>query len=116
MKQRYHETMLRLAVWVTPLWLWTGQVQAGTAANPVALAPGTNPFDAPLERIVNMLTGNVAIAIALVGLVMAGTVLIFQGGEMKDFVKSILGVVIVAAILILAGNILNFFFGAVIIV
>ena len=71
-----------------------------------------DPFAEPLELLLNLLTSNVAIAVAVVGLVMAGAVLIFQGGEMKDFIKTILSVVIVAAVLVLAGNILNFFLGA----
>ena len=73
---------------------------------------GDDPFADPLERLLDLLTSNVAIAVAVVGLVMAGAVLIFQGGEMKDFIKTILSVVIVAAVLVLAGNILNFFLGA----
>ena len=69
-------------------------------------------FGTQLNALIDVLTGPIAITVALVGLVSAGAMLIFQGGELRDFVKTLLTIVLVACLMILAGQVIGFFFGS----
>jgi type IV secretion system protein TrbC len=60
---------------------------------------GTLPWDTPLQNLKNDITGPVAFTIALLAMVAAGAVLIHRG-ELDDFVRRLLLVVMVAAFLV----------------
>lgn len=64
---------------------------------------GGLPWDMPLQMLRDDLTGSVALSIALVAMFAAGAALIF-GGEMNYFVRAILVLVMVAAMLVNAQN------------
>ena len=70
-----------------------------------------SPFFSPVDRMINLLTGPLARAVVIVAMVGAGAALIFQGGEMKDFIKTLLMIVVVACIMVLAVSAYRFFFG-----
>ena len=68
-------------------------------------------FDGPLAILRNVFTGPIAYTTALLGIVVAGAMLVF-GGEIGDFAKRLIMLVLVIAIIVLANNVLLQFFGA----
>ncbi len=64
---------------------------------------GAMPWDAPLLTLRNDITGPVAFTLALLGMVAAGGALIF-GGEINEFIRRIIMVVIVASFIVAATN------------
>ncbi|WOS67058.1 MULTISPECIES: TrbC/VirB2 family protein [Sinorhizobium] len=69
---------------------------------------GGLPWEAPLEQIQESITGPVAGAIALAAMAIAGGMLIF-GGELNDFARRLVYVVLVAGILLGATQIVGLF-------
>lgn len=65
---------------------------------------GALPWDAPLTTLKNDITGPVAFTLALLGMVAAGGVLVF-GGEINEFIRRIIMVVIVAAFIVAVTNV-----------
>lgn len=82
-------------------------------AHPVLAAEGTGgglPYESWLTNLRNSVTGPVAFALSIVGLVVAGGVLIF-GGELNAFFRTLIFLVLVMALLVGAQNIMSSFFG-----
>ena len=69
---------------------------------------GGRPWEGPLEQIQESITGPVAGAIALAAVAIAGGMLIF-GGELNDFARRLMYVVLVAGILLGATQIVGLF-------
>jgi len=69
---------------------------------------GGLPWEAPLQQIQQSITGPVAGAIALAAVAIAGGMLIF-GGELNDFARRLMYVVLVAGILLGATQIVGLF-------
>lgn len=69
---------------------------------------GGLPWEGPLQQIQESITGPVAGAIALAAVAIAGGMLIF-GGELNDFARRLVYVVLVAGILLGATNIVGLF-------
>ena len=69
---------------------------------------GGLPWEGPLQQIQQSITGPVAGAIALAAVAIAGGMLIF-GGELNDFARRLVYVVLVAGILLGATNIVGLF-------
>lgn len=65
------------------------------------------PFVTPLKSFTDALTGPVAFGISLVGIIAAGAVLIF-GGEMSGFLRTLVFLVLVIAIIVNAGTLITF--------
>ena len=83
------------------------------AAEP-ALATTTSttgglPWESPLNTIRDSLKGPVALAISLIGIVVTGAMLIF-GGEINEFARRVIMMVLVVALLVQANNILTTLF------
>lgn len=78
--------------------------------SPPALAGGGGglPWEGPLEQIQESITGPVAGAIALAAVAIAGGMLIF-GGELNDFARRLVYIVLVAGILLGATQIVGLF-------
>lgn len=75
---------------------------------------GALPYESWLVNLRNSVTGPVAFTFSLIGIVVAGAVLIF-GGELNAFFRSLIFIVLVMALLVGAQNIMtNLFQGAVI--
>ena len=62
-------------------------------------ATSTMPYDSALTNLKNSLTGPVAQAIAVIGIVASGATLIF-GGEISGFLKSVIYLILVCSLLI----------------
>jgi len=77
-------------------------------------AGGALPYETWLVNLRNSVTGPVAFTLSIVGIVVAGGILIF-GGELNAFFRTLIFIVLVMALLIGANNIMtNLFQGAVI--
>ncbi|GAC1045296.1 TrbC/VirB2 family protein [Rhizobium sp. No.120] len=92
-------------------------IAAVLLAAPIALASvspalassgGSLPWEGPLQQIQESITGPVAGAIALAAVAIAGGMLIF-GGELNDFARRLMYIVLVAGILLGATNIVGLF-------
>jgi type IV secretory pathway VirB2 component (pilin) len=83
------------------------------AAEP-AYATGTSgglPYEAWLTSLQNSVTGPVAFGLSIIGIVIAGGVLIF-GGDLNGFFRTLIFLVLVMALLVGANNVMSSFFGA----
>lgn len=83
------------------------------AAHPAMASTGTGgslPYETWLTSLQNSVTGPVAFALSIIGIVVAGGVLIF-GGELNAFFRSLIFIVLVMALLIGAKNMMSTFFG-----
>jgi type IV secretory pathway VirB2 component (pilin) len=76
------------------------------AANAAGAGGGALPWDRPLTVLMQDLTGPFAFTISLLAFVAAGVVLIF-GGEVNDFIRRLLYVVMVSAMLVSVTNVAN---------
>ncbi|AIC30121.1 conjugal transfer protein TrbC 2 (plasmid) [Rhizobium etli bv. mimosae str. IE4771] len=92
-------------------------VAAALLASPIVLASvapalassgGSLPWEGPLQQIQESITGPVAGAIALSAVAIAGGMLIF-GGELNDFARRLMYIMLVAGILLGATNIVGLF-------
>jgi type IV secretory pathway VirB2 component (pilin) len=86
---------------------------------PAALASSTGggalPYESWLIRIQESLTGPVAFSVALIGIVTCGATLIFMGGEIGRFMRSLIYLVLVMTMLVGANSLMTqFFHGAVV--
>src|SRR5258708_15374244 len=81
-------------------------VGAGTAHAAGAGGSGL-PWEAPLTTLSNSITGPVAYTISICGIVGCGAALIFLGGVVSEFLRGVLFVVLVIAVIITAKNTLT---------
>lgn len=81
---------------------------AALARPALAGSAGGLPWEAPLEQIQESITGPVAGFIALAAVAVAGGMLIF-GGELNDFARRLMYVVLVAGVLLGATQIVALF-------
>ncbi len=89
--------------------LWTVLAVSLLAATPaLASSGGGLPWEGPLQQIQESITGPVAGFIALAAVAVAGGMLIF-GGELNDFARRLMYVVLVAGILLGATQIVGLF-------
>jgi type IV secretion system protein VirB2 len=79
-----------------------------SASPTLASSGGGLPWEAPLQQIQESITGPVAGFIALAAVAIAGGMLIF-GGELNDFARRLMYVVLVAGILLGATQIVGLF-------
>lgn len=71
---------------------------------------GGLPYESWLTKLRTSVTGPVAFALSIIGLVVAGGVLIF-GGELNAFFRTLIFLVLVMALIIGANNMMTTFFG-----
>jgi type IV secretion system protein TrbC len=69
-------------------------------------AGGALPWEGPLSQVATSLTGPVALAISVIGLFAAGAVLMF-GGELTEFAKRAVYMVMAIAFIIGGASLLN---------
>jgi type IV secretion system protein VirB2 len=65
---------------------------------------GELPYEAGLQSLADSMSGPVAFVISLVGIVACGAMLIF-GGEISGFMRTMVFVVLVGAVIVQAGSI-----------
>ena len=70
---------------------------------------GSLPYESWLTNLRNSVTGPVAFALSIIGIVIAGGVLIF-GGDLNGFFRTLIFLVLVMALLV-AQNVMSTFFG-----
>ncbi len=104
-----------------PLLLWAAVVLcilliADTASAGTTGAGGAGlPWEAPLTRLRQSFSGPVAFSVALLGIIAAGATLIW-GGEVSEFARRMVYLVLVICVLVLANTLLTggLFTGAVV--
>ena len=79
-------------------------------AHASASAGGGLPYEAWLTKLQASLTGPVAFSVSLIGIVGAGGVLIF-GGELNAFLRTLVFIVLVMALLVGANSMMSGIFG-----
>lgn len=70
---------------------------------------GDMPWEGPLTKIKDSLSGPVALGISIIGIVVAGGMLIF-GGELGEFARRIIMLVLVISLLVTANSLLTSLF------
>ena len=80
---------------------------APNLAHATETGAGSLPFEEPLQKLKDAISGPVAFVISLIGIVAAGAVLIF-GGEMSGFLRTLVFLVLVIAIIVNAGTLITF--------
>ncbi len=86
--------------------LYAGTTGGGTGG-------ATMPWEAPLTTIKNSLSGPVAGAISLIGVIAAGSMLMFgNSGDFSGAFRTLIWVVLVVAIIIVANNIITLVSGS----
>jgi type IV secretory pathway VirB2 component (pilin) len=85
------------ALFVALLLFAPQQAQASTGSG------GGLPYETWLESLRNSVTGPVAFALSIIGIVIAGGVLIF-GGDLNGFFRTLIFIVLVMALLVGAQN------------
>ena len=93
-------------IWI---WLLVGMVLCVPRTAHAATGGAGLPWETPLTTLSNSVTGNVAYAVSLIGIVGAGGVLIFAGGQVNEFLRAVLFCVLVIAFIIAAKNTLTAF-------
>lgn len=68
------------------------------------------PFEGPLAKLTKSLSGPVAFGLSLVGIIAAGAVLIF-GGEMSGFLRTLVFLVLVIAVIVNAKGLIGIMSG-----
>lgn len=71
---------------------------------------GALPYEDWLTSLRNSVTGPVAFTFSIVGIVIAGSVLIF-GGELNGFIRTLIFIILVMSFLVGAQNMMATFFG-----
>jgi type IV secretion system protein TrbC len=71
---------------------------------------GSLPYESWLTSLQDSVTGPVAFALSIIGIVVAGGVLIF-GGDLNGFFRTLIFLVLVMALLVGAQNVMSTFFG-----
>jgi type IV secretion system protein VirB2 len=66
-------------------------------------------WETPLEKVRDSITGPVAYAISLLGIVVTGAILVF-GGEINEFVRRVIMLVLVVSLMVFATDILSTLF------
>ena len=79
-------------------------------AHAAAGTGGSLPYESWLENLRNSVTGPVAFALSIIGIGIAGGVLIF-GGDLNGFFRTLIFIVLVMALLVGAQNVMSTFFG-----
>ncbi len=73
-------------------------------------AGGSLPYEGWLTSLQNSVTGPVAFAVSIIGIVVAGGVLIF-GGDLNAFFRTLIFIVLVMALIVGAQNMMSNLFG-----
>lgn len=91
------------------LWVIALLVVVSSPVYASAAAGSGMPWEAPLQLIMTSITGPVAGIIALLGITVAGGMLMF-GGELGEFARRIVMMVLVLGLLVSAANLLTLLF------
>ena len=98
-------TLLKLAALIVLTSVFKDALAADTASGSSVL-----PYETWLKTIQKSLTGPVAFSVSLIGIVSCGATLIFTGGEMGRFMRSIVYLVMVMTLLVGANTLMSSLF------
>lgn len=98
-------TLLKLAFLIILTSVFKDALAADTASGSSVL-----PYETWLKTIQKSLTGPVAFSVSLIGIVSCGATLIFTGGEMGRFMRSIVYLVMVMTLLVGANTLMSSLF------
>lgn len=98
-------TLLKLAFLIVLTSVFKDALAADTASGSSVL-----PYETWLKTIQKSLTGPVAFSVSLIGIVSCGATLIFTGGEMGRFMRSIVYLVMVMTLLVGANTLMSSLF------
>jgi type IV secretory pathway VirB2 component (pilin) len=73
-------------------------------------AGGITEWETPLQKVVASIDGPVAFGVSVIGIVIAGAMLIW-GGEINEFSRKLIMLVLVLALIVTAVNLLSTLFG-----
>ena len=96
--------------WLLPSMLLVAFGLLPDLAVAAATTGGITEWETPLQKVVTSITGPVAFGISAIGVVVAGGMLIW-GGEINEFGRRIIMVVLVIALIVTATNLLQTLFG-----
>ncbi|ADP70349.1 Conjugal transfer protein TrbC [Rhodomicrobium vannielii ATCC 17100] len=68
-------------------------------------------WETPLQKLRDSITGPVAYAVSLMGIVVTGAILVF-GGEINEFVRRVIMLVLVVSLMVFATDLLSTLFSA----
>ena len=105
----YVTTFKRTFPWLFPLLLAAFGLLPGLAVAAEA-GGGIAEWETPLNKVVASITGPVAFGISAIGVVVSGAMLMW-GGEINEFGRRIIMVVLVIALIVTATNLLQTLFG-----
>jgi type IV secretion system protein VirB2 len=91
------------------IWLFFGSLMAWLLFfHPAYASEATTglEWETPFQAFYKSITGPVAFGIAFLGIVVCGAILIW-GGEINEFVRRMVMVILVVAVIMFAGNILR---------
>ncbi|TWA81529.1 type IV secretion system protein VirB2 [Azospirillum brasilense] len=71
---------------------------------------GSLPYETWLESLRNSVTGPVAFTVSIIGIIIAGSVLIF-GGDLNGFFRTLVFIILVMSLLVGAQNFMTTVFG-----
>jgi len=100
----YKKSLIGLGLLVIGMVLSAGSAHAGTTGG------GGLPYESWLTTLQHSVTGPVAFVLSIVGIVVAGGVLIF-GGDINGFFRTLIYVILVMSLLVGAENMMTTFFG-----
>lgn len=98
---------VRLSLWLVLLMLLVLLPDLALASEG---AGGTLPYESWLINLRNSVTGPVAFTLSMIGIVVAGGVLVL-GGDLSGFFRTLIFIVLVLALLVGAQNMMSNFFG-----
>lgn len=98
-------SLLKLAFLIVLASVFKDALAADTASGSSVL-----PYETWLKTIQKSLTGPVAFSVSLIGIVSCGATLIFTGGEMGRFMRSIVYLVMVMTLLVGANTLMSSLF------
>ncbi len=99
---------MRIAFWIMVL---AAICLPQSAAMATQTGGGGLPWETPLDTLVQSIRGPVAYGISLLGIVSAGAMLVW-GGEINEFVRRVIMLVLVISLIVFAGNILTTLFSS----
>jgi type IV secretory pathway VirB2 component (pilin) len=100
---------MKYRVLVTFVWLLLCAALSAPRTAQAATGGAGLPWETPLTTLVNSVTGPVAYSVSLIGIVGAGGILIFAGGQVNEFLRAVLFCVLVIAFIIASKNTLTAF-------
>ena len=102
--RKFSQTILQFLIIVAFTFAFTSYAHASASAG------GGLPYEAWLTKLQQSMTGPVAFSVSLIGIVGAGGVLIF-GGELNAFLRTLVFIVLVMALLVGANTMMSGIFG-----